>query len=165
MGGDPLHLRPALPDDEPFLFDLYASTREDVRSWGLPPAQAEAMLRMQHQARARSYRMEFPGAEDQIVLVDGAPAGRLCVDRTGAALRLVDVALLPRHRGRGLGGRLVEAVLEEARAGRRAVELHVLEGNPAARLYRRLGFAFVEPGGESPYRRMRWEPGEGREGR
>lgn len=160
---DALHLRPAAPADESFLFALYASTREDVKGWGLPPPQAEAMIRMQYQARAHSWGLEFPGAEDQIVLVDGAPAGRLCVDRSGAVLLLVDVALLPEHRGRGLGSRLLEPVLEEARAGRRAVELHVLAGNPAARLYQRHGFTFAEGdgGAASPYRRMRWEPGPG----
>ena len=46
------------------------------------------------------------------------------------------------HRGRGIGGSLLEGAIREARArGRSAISLSVEDGNPAVRLYERHGFA------------------------
>ncbi|MFD2090431.1 GNAT family N-acetyltransferase [Blastococcus deserti] len=56
----------------------------------------------------------------------------------------LSVCVLPGYRGAGVGGRLVAAAVVEAR--RRslgALSLSVEEGNPARRLYERLGFAPV----------------------
>lgn len=46
----------------------------------------------------------------------------------------------PDHQGRGLGTELLRRVLARADARRLPVRLQVLKGNPARRLYRRLGF-------------------------
>jgi len=55
----------------------------------------------------------------------------------------MDIALLPDHRGAGIGTRLVRELLDEgARTGKR-VSIHVEKHNPALRLYERLGFAPV----------------------
>ncbi len=66
----------------------------------------------------------------------------------------MDIALLPEHRGRGIGTRLVQDVLDEARASGRSVSLHVEETNPAKRLYERMGFVDVEDRGV--YILMEW---------
>jgi len=81
------------------------------------------------------------------------------VDRSGDTTVLVDVALLAEHRGRGVGGALMGALLAEAQAACRAVRLHVSRTNPAARLYERLGF--VRKGGDEMYAAMEWRPPQG----
>ncbi|MCL2422867.1 MAG: GNAT family N-acetyltransferase [Micrococcales bacterium] len=54
------------------------------------------------------------------------------------------VAVLPDQRGKGLGGRLVGALMVElAKAGFAQVSLSVDKTNPAQRLYQRLGFVTV----------------------
>lgn len=54
------------------------------------------------------------------------------------------VALYPRWRGCGIGTRLLRTFLDELRdGGVAAVSLSVQRDNPAARLYRRLGFRIV----------------------
>jgi GNAT superfamily N-acetyltransferase len=54
------------------------------------------------------------------------------------------LAVRAAHRGRGLGGVLLDAVLAQARErGHRAVSLSVEDGNGARRLYERAGFAVV----------------------
>ena len=154
----PLSLRPALPEDDGFLYALYASTRaEELDAWGLAGAQREAFLRMQYLAQQQSYYAQLPRADHRVVVVDGAPAGRLLVERREEEIRLADVALLPEHRGRGLGTALVKQLLEEARAAGKPVRLHALTGGRAAALYARLGFGVLAD--EGPYVLMEWRPG------
>jgi ribosomal protein S18 acetylase RimI-like enzyme len=46
-----------------------------------------------------------------------------------------------------VGTALVQEVLEEARRAAKAVRIHVERGNPALRLYERLGFRLLEDRG------------------
>ena len=75
------------------------------------------------------------------------PAGfcLLSRERRGGAtyLEVFFLAVDPTLRGRGIGGALLRAALKRARAQWGSIEarLHVIEGNPAVRLYEREGFA------------------------
>jgi GNAT superfamily N-acetyltransferase len=101
----------------------------------------EAFLRQQFVARTKDYESRFGGdGGNAVVLCDGEPAGHLWVHRSDAEVRMVDVALLPEHRGAGVGTRLVTELLQEARERRVPVRLQVLVDSPARRLYERLGF-------------------------
>lgn len=152
-----LHLRPETPADDGFLAYLFASTRAaEVASLAGGAAVRETFLRIQSMAQRAGHKAQHPGAERSIVLVDGAPVGRWMVDRSGHTLVLVDVALLPEQRGRGLGAALIRALLAEAARQRRPVGLHVLRSSPAARLYERLGF--VRTGGSEIHDAMEWRP-------
>jgi ribosomal protein S18 acetylase RimI-like enzyme len=77
--------------------------------------------------------------------VDGEPAGRLYVHRGRSDIRVVDIALAPEYRGRGIGAALLRSLITEAEASDRKVSIHVERHNPARRLYERLGF---RPAGE-----------------
>jgi ribosomal protein S18 acetylase RimI-like enzyme len=147
-------LRPEVAEDEPFLRRLYTSTREEelaVTGWS--DAEKAAFLAMQFDARRAAYLVSYPCAERSVVLVGSVPAGRLLVLRTSEEIRIVDVALLPEHRGLGLGTAILTPVLEEARASGRPVRIHVDRTNRAQSLYARLGFAPVSDAG--PY--QSWE--------
>ncbi len=141
-------LRPAAPADRDFLFRLYASTREEELAlvpW--PPGMKETFLRQQFEARTRDYESRSNAGENVIVLRDGHPVGQLWVERSHGELRVLDVALMPEHRRTGLGTSLLTDLLNEAREHKVPVRLHVLADNPARRLYERLGFNAVGPGG------------------
>lgn len=84
----------------------------------------------------------FEPALLRIVEAGAAPIGFLKVDATGTPVRLLSVAIDPRHQRRGIGGTLVLDVAREA--GARPVWLRVLKVNPARGLYRRLGFEVIE---------------------
>jgi ribosomal-protein-alanine N-acetyltransferase len=68
--------------------------------------------------------------------------GYTCRWRVTDEVHLLNVAVHPAWRGRGVGRRLVDAVLQEGRTTKaRTVFLEVRAGNaPARRLYARLGF-------------------------
>lgn len=59
------------------------------------------------------------------------------------------VAVVPGYRGQGVGSALLERLLEAAAAEYRSVSLSVSEGNPAAKLYEKLGFKVVGREGTS----------------
>ena len=142
-------MRPATDADLPFLFRLYASTREEelatVVDWS--EEQKQAFLRQQFEAQHAWYREQYADAAFDVVEVDGEPAGRFYVDRWEREVRIVDISLLPEHRGRGLGGALLAALFAEADAAGKPVSVHVERFNPALNLYTRLGFLFREDKG------------------
>ena len=141
-------LRPVQPDDEAFLYRLYAATRAaEVAQWGWDPAQQEAFLHLQFRAHEQHYTVALPPADQQIVECDGAAVGRMIVVRHERAIVLADIALLPAARNAGLGTQLITALLAEAAAACTPVRLHVALGNPALRLYQRLGFAILADNG------------------
>ncbi len=150
-------LRPPLPEDAALLLTLYAHTREEeLSAWGWPPLQQQAFVAMQHRVREASFRASRPQAQDRLVCVEGKPVGRWLIDRSGAALHVVDVALLPAQRGRGLGTRLLRGLSAEADREGRAITLEVLENSPAIRLYLRLGFKVRSH--QTPYLAMTRDP-------
>ena len=62
-------------------------------------------------------------------------------------------------RGRGIGTRILNEIVAEARASGSAVRIYVEKFNPARRLYERLGFRVTEERGLHVL--MANEPGEG----
>jgi ribosomal protein S18 acetylase RimI-like enzyme len=136
-----LSVRPMTDADLPFIAALYASTRaEELAATGWPEAMKRAFLDQQHQAQHRHYANAYPDMDWLIVERAGAPVGRLYLDAGGRELRIVDISLLPQARGQGFGTALLRDVIRQGRASRRPVALSVLRGNPARRLYARLGF-------------------------
>ena len=145
---DGLTLRPAEPRDDEFLYRVYAGTRaEELAVVPWDEAQKEAFLRSQFDAQSRWYREHYARATYEIVLVDGEPAGRLYLHRGETEIRIVDIALLPEHRGNGVGTSLLSDLLAEADAAGKRVTIHVERFNPALRLYERLGFSVAEDKG------------------
>jgi GNAT superfamily N-acetyltransferase len=141
--------------DLPFLERLYASTRAEelaVTPWSAE--QKAVFLAMQFRAQHAHYQQYYPTADWLVAIRDGADVGRLYVDRWPSEHCVIDIALLPEHRGSGLGGALMRDLLDEAAAAGKAVSIHVEKFNPAMRLYRRLGFVVEQDKGV--YDLMRW---------
>ncbi len=94
------------------------------------------------------------GASFDVIEVDGERTGRLYVYRGEKDIRIMDIAVAPSFRGRGIGTALIEELIEEARASQRSVSVHVEMQNPARALYDRLGFVAV--GEHGVYVLMEW---------
>ncbi len=92
---------------------------------------------------AHGERMRHRFADIRIVMLDGAAVGMVKAYREADAWILHQIQILPSHQGSGLGRRVVEAVIATARTSGLPVRLSVLDGNPARRLYERLGFQAV----------------------
>jgi ribosomal protein S18 acetylase RimI-like enzyme len=141
-------LRPITPDDLPFLFQVYASTRmEELAQTQWSAEQTTAFLTMQFNAQHAYYQEHYPQAAFLIIEHHGQPVGRLYLDRWPNEIRIVDIALLPPQRRRGIGTQLLNAVLEEGQRLHLPVRIHVEVFNPALHLYTRLGFRQIEDKG------------------
>jgi len=148
-------LRPITSEDDSFLAGVYASTRaEELAVTGWSDEQKAIFCRRQFDAQSAHYRKNYPGALFQIIERDGAAIGRLYVAHWEREIRIMDIALLPEHRGTGIGTELITALQKEASAAGKTVTIHVERFNPALRLYERLGFQQVEEKGV--YLLMRW---------
>jgi ribosomal protein S18 acetylase RimI-like enzyme len=141
-----VRLRPVDDADRAFLVELYASTREEELAqveW--PEGARETFVEQQFAAQDHHYRANYPGATLDVIEVDGSPAGRLYVHRGPSDIRIMDIALAPGFRGRGIGTSLLRSLMDEADESARKVSIHVEQNNPARSLYDRLGFL---PAGE-----------------
>ena len=141
--------------DLPFLAQVYASTRaEEIALTGWPDEQKAAFLTQQFLAQHTHYQRYYPQADWLVMVREGEDIGRLYVERWPSQHRIIDIALLPAHRGKGFGEALLRDLMDEAAAAGKAVSIHVEKNNPAMRLYRRLGFRTEEDKGV--YDLMRW---------
>jgi ribosomal protein S18 acetylase RimI-like enzyme len=148
-------LRPSRPEDRELLLRVYASTRtQELAQVPWTEEQKHAFLAMQFDAQDKYYRENYTTAEFLVIEDEGRAAGRLYVDRWTDEIRLMDIALLPEHRGKGLGTQLLRDLQVEAKAAGKPLRIHVERMNPALGLYQRLGFRQVEDRGV--YWLMEW---------
>lgn len=156
---DRITFRPERPEDEPFLYRLYVSTREpEMRLVDWSSEQKTAFLRQQFHAQTTHYKTQYADADYSIILFDGKPAGRLYLHQRASDLRIMDILLAPEQRGSGIGTLLLRELLDKAEARGHSVSIHVEQDNPALRLYERLGFRQIDTFGV--YYLMEWKPGQ-----
>ena len=154
-------LRPLTEADFPFLYRVYAGTREaELAQAPWSDEEKRDFLDMQFRAQHSHYQKHFPEASYEIIERHGEPIGRLYLDRRPDELRIIDIALLTDKRGAGIGGALMQHILGEAALIGKPVRIHVERNNPAMRLYERLGFQKVEDQGV--YWLMEWLPADSR---
>ena len=141
-------LRPATAEDETFLLEVYASTRSDeMTQTGWDDAQQQAFLKLQFVAQQQHYRTYYPQGEHSLILLNEKPVGRLYVARSPEEIRILDIALLSRHRSKGVGTRVIKDLMAESRKTGKPVRIYVENFNRALRLFERMGFLQVEEKG------------------
>lgn len=157
--GDPaIVLRPEREQDAAFLADLFRTTAgRDLSLMPVNEATKEALLRMQFASQTATYRAQFPAARFDIVEQGDEPIGRIVLDPGTEAGRIVDIALVPDRRARGLGTAILAAVLERFARRGQPVQCQVLAGNePSLRMFQRVGFRQVDH--VPPFLHLEWRP-------
>ena len=129
-----------------WFFRIYASSREqdeDVTRRHLDSQRT--LLEHEFNSRQRSYPIDFPGVGFFLLYIHTSPAGRLYVQIAPRVVFIVDLVLLPAHRGSGHGTALLVELTAWAHLRGLPVRLHVEKRNTrAAALYERLGFRVIE---------------------
>jgi len=158
MGPTPGYtIRPITPADEPFLWEaLYHAIYVAL---GDAPPEQDVVNRPELARYVRGWgdandlgfiavaeEKQQPIGAAWIRLLTGDDGGYGYTDDTTPEL---SVAVLPEYRGRGIGTRLLIHLLQAVSIHHPSVSLSVEAGNPASRLYRRLGFEIVSTSGTS----------------
>jgi ribosomal protein S18 acetylase RimI-like enzyme len=151
-------VRPALPQDEIFLYELYSAVRGP--EFALAPVSAterEHLIRMQFHGQMSAYTQMYPNSCYHIVLLDSKPVGRLWVAPGDRELHLVDIAVHPSLQSKGIGTVLVQRLQQDATHARLPITSCVFRFNPGSvRFHKRLGFAIVRE--DEMYHYMQWKP-------
>ena len=136
--------RPEIPDDASFLRTLIIETlAEQLAAWSWPEYMRETLLETQYQVQRQGFRGS--GDVSAIVLDDDTPVGWYVTAESADAIRLINIMVLARHRGRGIGSTVLSMLLAAAEAARKPLQLSVVTHNERAlRLYERLGFQRID---------------------
>jgi len=141
-----LVLRPERPEDHDFRFRLFCDSR--LPEWyviELDAAVRDQLMRHQFVAQTTTYRQRFPRARFDIIELGGEPIGRIVVNRPGTMVHIVDHAIVPALRNRGIGTAIMRALMQEAQDAGLPVRLKVASSNdPSMKLYLRLGLVPIE---------------------
>lgn len=145
-----LKLRPIQePDDLLLLQYVYATSRDyEMVYYGFTEPYLTQFLTDQFLLQHRQY-MNAPNAKFYIIeSLSGEPLGRFYVRKMiYPEIRVMDIALLPAHRGRGIGKALFQQTMDHAKKTEKRVSIHVEKQNPAHGFYENLGFGFVHVDG------------------
>ena len=155
-----IHRRPATPDDEPFLFDLFCAVRaHEFALMPLAEPLKQQLIRMQYTAQKEGYSAEYPDSSFEIVLNGEAKIGRIWIARREDCFYLVDIAILPETQNSGIGTNLVRELQHEAELTHKPVRLSVFRFNPGSiRFHERLGFTVTHEDAIQFY--YEWKPNQ-----
>lgn len=149
-------LKKIVGEDEPFLFEVYASTRkQEIDSWGWSSEQKELFLSLQWRAQQASYKQKFPNANHYVVLYENVYVGRCITEELLEYHHLIDLSILPSYQGKGIGTFIIKQLQKKAKNKDKPVILHVFHTNPARHLYERIGFQRIEA--DELYVKMQWQ--------
>lgn len=132
---------PVAPSDELFLFDLYASTRQEemlLVPWN--DEQKKAFLTQQFQAQHNFYKSKYPTADFSILSVDGVRIGRLYTVENEGVFKILDITITPEKRNQGIGTYCFAELIEKAKDRNKSVQIYIETTNRSASLLSRLGF-------------------------
>ncbi len=143
--------------DEDFIRSVfYAARAPEFEVAGISGEQLDVLLAQQYSAMRAYYRETLPGTVYEILELGGEAIGYEAT-RIGEEIHLIDIALLPEFRNRGIGTERLMRLQSMGKESVQPVILSVEIFNPAKRLYERLGFTVTEEAGI--YVRMRWLSG------
>jgi GNAT superfamily N-acetyltransferase len=156
-------LRPIAETDMPFLREVYVGTRQaELEQTDWSDEQKAAFLTMQFDVQHSHYQRHYYDAQFSIIEMEDQDVGRLYRLDQMHDIRIVDIAILPDYRNRGIGSRILNDILENGENKGVPVSIHVELNNPALALYRRLGFKPVHS--EGVYLLMVKEPDRNNQG-
>src|SRR6516165_4155946 len=127
----PVTLRPATPADSEFCFQLHKAAMSGYITaiWG-----------WDEQRQRDAHPRKFNPGRWQIITADGTDIGMIDVEYRPAEIYLSRIEILPDYQRRGIGTRLISALLDQARLKGQDLVLDVFTINHRARaLYQRLG--------------------------
>jgi ribosomal protein S18 acetylase RimI-like enzyme len=152
-----ISLRRVSVQDDPFLWALFCAVRADLALLPLPAEQVELLMRQQYRFQQQGYANQFPLAESWVIEYQSIPAGKIMLDCSANAVHVIDIAVVPEYRSRGIGSGVLVAISGYVNKCAGVLSLSVDRQNIAARrLYDRLGFVICQQ--TATHDGMQWVP-------
>lgn len=127
--------------DSEFLKKVYISSRiNEMAMSGWPELEIENFLESQFRMQHKQYMERYPKGSFDIIKYNGHEVGRVYVDYGRDEIRILDIIILPEFQRKGIGGHIIEQIIEEAEQKGIPVTLHVEHTNPIRSYYERIGF-------------------------
>jgi ribosomal protein S18 acetylase RimI-like enzyme len=147
-----MNLRPARPEDEPFLRQLRGQVDADrlcMNLWRGDDADVEKAKILDLQFRAQTAHHNVLKAnwetKENIIEMDGVPIGRFVITGGSEELRLAEIAIVKEWRGKGIGQIVIGTTKKECERSGRVLRLCVEKTNQRAiSLYLAQGFYVIE---------------------
>ncbi len=98
-------------------------------------------VELTHKWDKTKFRKSFSPEHTGIIQSDGQDIGMLKVERKNKYIFLGDIQIKKEFQRKGIGSRLISELIQQSKSEGLPIRLRVLKGNPAIRLYQRLGFA------------------------
>ena len=117
MSGDNgISFRKVLKSDYDFLFELYESTRTDVKLYGahLTREQQTAFIQSQFNLQDVHYKKFNPEADFLVVMLDGKDVGRLYVEELNKNVSIIEFTLHTSVRSKGIGSKIISDIIQSA---------------------------------------------------
>ena len=130
-----IELRPATPDDLNFAWSLYRQS--------MKPLTVE-LLEWNEAGQQAMVETALMSGEASIVLADRQEAGWVHIHETASEIKICQLFVLPIFQNRGIGTRLLNRFIAEARPKGKRLTLDVMTNNRARALYERVGFVQME---------------------
>lgn len=152
-----LGVRSVKKQDQPFLESLFLSARPHLQSINLPDPLLAALIKQQYSMQQNHYRTQWPHAEKLIITQARAAIGQLMLAESDSCLHIIDLALLPSYRRKGIGRSLLSSLQQAAKIGELLLKLSVDKQNILAKkLYLSMGFQLTEQ--TETHCSMSWTP-------
>ncbi|CAN5587318.1 GNAT family N-acetyltransferase [soil metagenome] len=136
------------PLDEHFLFALYSEIRaEELKLAPWDKEQKTAFLQHQFHLQHLYYTTNYKDGFFQLIKLDGKPIGRIYTCELLDEIRIIDITILAKFRGKKIGTDLIEEILHDANKKNKAVQIYLETNNQSANLFARLGFVPITDDG------------------
>jgi len=144
FGCEELILQPISDQDLDFLFELYSITRADEMALsGWSQADVQNFLFMQFNLQHAQYMKNYSNPSFDLIKLGDNTIGRLYVNRGNSEIRIIDIAILPDFRKRGVAKFLMNQIIQESMDVNKKITLHVEQNNPILAWYSNLGFKTI----------------------
>lgn len=131
--------------DEPFLLALYSTTRaEELALVQWNGEQKSAFLQSQFHSQHQHYQAKYPQALFQTIVFENEKIGRLYVGELDDEIRIIDITILPEHRGKGFGTEIISDILQKAQ---KPVRIYLESFNQSISLFKRFHFQVISDEG------------------
>ena len=141
----------------PFIRQLFYELKdEELNLLNLKSHLKAQLLECQFLAHESNYQHNAKEIEDQVILLNRKPTGRLILLTNSKNIHCAELVILRQFQHKGIGKEVFKQIISKAKAETKSVTLNVSKHNMAINFYKGLGFVITNQ--DDLNYNMRWIP-------